>query len=184
MNVYRQAGLIFGAVTLSACVQLPEGVEPVQPFEAKRYLGTWYEVARLDHSFERGLTGVTANYSLRDDGGIKVVNRGCDAEKGEWSEAEGKAYFVREKDEGFLKVSFFGPFYGTYAVFGLDNEDYEYSFVAGPDTDYLWLLSREPEVADSVKSDFMQQASELGFATDDLIWVEHPADGCDNPEQS
>ncbi len=140
--------------------------------------------AVLDHSFERGLTGVTANYSLRDDGGIKVINRGCDAEKGEWSEAEGKAYFVREKDEGFLKVSFFGPFYGTYAVFGLDNDGYEYSFVAGPDTDYLWLLSREPEVADSVKSDFMQQASALGFATDDLIWVNHPADGCDNPEQS
>ena len=184
MNVYRKAGLVVGAATLSACVQLPEGVEPVKPFEAKRYLGTWYEVARLDHSFEQGLTGVTADYSLRDDGGIKVINRGCDAEKGEWSEAEGKAYFARGKDEGFLKVSFFGPFYGTYAVFGLDNEGYEYSFVSGPSTDYLWLLSRQPDVDDALKRAFIQQASQRGFATEDLIWVDHPAEGCDDPEQA
>lgn len=183
MNYYRQTALLLSAVALSACVELPEGVQPVKSFEAKRYLGTWYEVARLDHSFERGLSGVTANYSLREDGGIKVINRGCDQEKGEWSEAEGKAYFVGEKDEGFLKVSFFGPFYGTYAVFGLDKQDYQYSFVSGPDTDYLWLLSREPQVTEAVKADFLKQAGTLGFATDELIWVDHSGNGCETSTQ-
>ncbi|MFA0071671.1 lipocalin family protein, partial [Vibrio breoganii] len=109
--------------------------------------GTWYEVARLDHSFERGLSNISAEYSLRDDGGVKVVNRGYSLEKGEWNEAEGKAYFVEESDQGYLKVSFFGPFYGAYVVFELDKEGYQYAFVSGPDTDYLWLLSRTPEVA-------------------------------------
>lgn len=182
MNSCQKVALAVAVTALSACVKLPEGVQPVQPFEAKRYLGSWYEVARLDHSFERGLSDVTANYSLRDDGGIKVINRGCDSGKGEWDEAEGKAYFAEEEDQGFLKVSFFGPFYGTYAVFGLDQQDYRYSFVAGPDTDYLWLLSRTPQVTEAVKTDFLQQARALGFATDELIWVDHSGGSCDSSE--
>ncbi len=178
MKPLQSASLVLATTLLGACVELPEKVEPVQGFEPQRYLGIWYEVARLDHSFERGLSNVTANYSLRDDGGIKVINRGCDAEKAEWDEAEGKAYFVRGEDEGFLKVSFFGPFYGTYAVFDLDQQDYQYSFVSGPDTDYLWLLSRTPEVSESVRADFLQQAEALGFATDELIWVEQGKSQC------
>jgi apolipoprotein D and lipocalin family protein len=100
------------AVFLSACTGAPEGVEVVSGFDLNRYLGTWYEIARLDHSFERGLSSITATYSLRDDGGVRVINRGYNAEEGEWDEAEGKAYFVGDEDVGQLKVSFFGPFYG------------------------------------------------------------------------
>src|SRR5450631_1213142 len=95
---------------LTGCVGIPENVKPVQNFKPERYLGTWYEIARLDHRFERGLSRVTANYSLRDDGGLEVVNRGYSSKEKKWKEAEGRAYFVKGKDQGFLKVSFFGPF--------------------------------------------------------------------------
>ena len=164
--------LILGTLMLGACTGLPEGIEPVRQFNPDRYLGKWYEIARLDHSFERGLSRVTAEYSARDDGGIRVINRGYDAEKGTWKEAEGKAYFVRGRDEGYLKVSFFGPFYGAYVVFGLDQEDYATSFVSGPDRSYLWLLSRTPTVAPPVLERFVDQAKALGFATDELIMVD------------
>ena len=134
---YMMCSVIF---FLSGCVGIPEGVKPVDNFELDRYLGKWYEIARLDHSFERGLSKVTAHYSLRDDGGINVINRGFSAEKNAWKEALGKAYFVNDADEGHLKVSFFGPFYGSYIVFELDTAGYQYAFISGPDKDYLWLL--------------------------------------------
>ena len=122
--LFRQVTVLCLALFLAACTGMPEGVQPVSDFELDRYLGKWYEIARLDHSFERGLTQVTAEYSLRDDGGVRVVNRGFSADKGEWNEAEGKAYFVESPDLGYLKVSFFGPFYGSYVVFELDKEAY------------------------------------------------------------
>jgi apolipoprotein D and lipocalin family protein len=156
---------------LAACLGMPEGVRPVAGFELERYLGKWYEIARLDHSFERGLTRVTAEYSLREDGGVRVINRGFSAAKQEWNEAEGKAYFVEGEDQGYLKVSFFGPFYGSYVVFELDREAYQYAFIAGPDTSYLWLLARTPVVSDEVLRRFTERAAELGFATDSLILV-------------
>lgn len=156
---------------VSGCVSTPPGVEPVDNFNLDRYLGKWYEIARLDHSFERGLHNVTAEYSMREDGGVRVLNRGYSREKG-WNEAEGKAYFVEEPDRAFLKVSFFGPFYGSYIVFELD-EDYEYAFVSGPKTSYLWLLARQPEVTDEVMQRFRSRAGELGFDLDELIIVSH-----------
>jgi len=158
---------------VAGCTSVPVGVEPVENFQVDRYLGKWYEIARLDHSFERGLARVTAEYSLRDDGGIRVVNRGFSTRDNEWDEAEGKAYFVGTENEGFLKVSFFGPFYGSYIVFELDHEDYQYSFVSGPDTSYLWLLSRTPQISDDVMQRFMKKASALGFETKNLILVQH-----------
>jgi apolipoprotein D and lipocalin family protein len=151
---------------------MPDAVRPVQGFELERYLGTWYEIARLDHSFERGLSRVTADYSMRDDGGVRVINRGFSAAKGAWKEAEGKAYFVESADMGFLKVSFFGPFYGAYVVFELDQQGYQYAFVSGWNTSYLWLLARTPTVSDEIKGRFVEQAAELGFDTDALIFVE------------
>ncbi len=157
---------------LKGCVGLPKGVHPVTEFEVNRYLGKWYEIARLDHSFERGLDQVTAEYSLRDDGGVKVINRGFSITQKKWKEAEGKAYFVREQDEGYLKVSFFGPFYGSYIVFGLDKENYQYAFVAGPDTSYLWLLSRTATVKKEVVNQFEEQAQRLGFNTEKLTFVD------------
>ncbi len=158
---------------LTGCLGMPEGVQPVNNFSLERYLGQWYEIARLDHSFERGLSEVTAQYSMRDDGGVRVLNRGYSAENGEWEEAEGKAYFVQEPDLGYLKVSFFGPFYGSYIVFELDHEGYQYSLVSGPDTSYLWLLSRTPNISAQTQSMLLEKARELGFDTSQLIFVEH-----------
>jgi apolipoprotein D and lipocalin family protein len=158
---------------LAGCISPPDGVKPVQGFEPDRYLGTWYEIARLDHSFEEGLSDVVAHYSLRDDGGLKVVNRGYSKEEQEWTEAEGKAYFVEDETVGHLKVSFFGPFYGAYVIFELDKEGYDYSFVSGPDKSYLWLLARSPEVSDELKETFISRAKSLGFDTSELIFVEH-----------
>lgn len=160
---------------LTACLGMPDGVKPVQNFELDRYLGSWYEIARLDHSFERGLSNVTAQYSLQDDGGVRVINRGYSAKKGEWKEAEGKAFFVGGEDQGYLKVSFFGPFYGSYVVFELDHDNYEYAFISGPDRSYLWLLSRTPEVDDETMRRFEQQARSLGFNLDELVLVSHEA---------
>ena len=151
---------------------MPQTVKPVTDFELQNYLGKWYEIARLDHSFEEGLSQVTAEYSLRDDGGVSVLNRGYSASDDEWKEAEGKAYFVNSESEGYLKVSFFGPFYGSYVVFALERDNYNYAFISGPNTDYLWLLARTPTVEPEVMTSFVQMAKERGFDTDKLIFVE------------
>ncbi|KAB2889311.1 MAG: lipocalin [Desulfobulbaceae bacterium] len=158
---------------LTGCVGIPKGVTPIDNFELERYLGRWYEIARLDHSFERGLSRVTAEYSLREDGGVRVINRGWSAAKGSWRQAEGRAYFVEGKDRGYLKVSFFGPFYGSYVIFALDREHYRYALVSGPDTSYLWLLAREPEIDPELRDRLITRAAALGFATENLIMVEH-----------
>jgi len=160
-------------ILLIGCTGMPNGVVPVKNFDESRYLGKWYEIARLDHSFERGLSHVTAEYESRSDGGINVVNRGFSAEKNSWKEATGKAYFVGERNEGHLKVSFFGPFYGSYVVFELDETNYQYAFVSGYDTSYLWLLSRTPTISDDVKKLFVEQSKALGFDTSSLIFTEH-----------
>lgn len=159
-------------LVLAGCVGMPDGVRPVSDFELDRYLGTWYEIARLDHSFERGLSRVTAEYSLRDDGGVRVVNRGYNADAGKWEESVGKAYFVEDESLGYLKVSFFGPFYGSYVVFELDRGQYRHAFVSGPNTSYLWLLSRTPEVSGEVVDLFLERAAALGFDTGELIFVD------------
>lgn len=163
--------LILTCLAISACLGMPENIHPVKNFKIENYLGKWYEIARLDHSFERGLSNVTAEYSLRTDGGIDVLNRGVSATDNEWSEANGKAYFVDDSDLGYLKVSFFGPFYGSYVIFELDEENYQYAFVSGPDLSYLWLLSRTPELPEEIVDRFIDKAASLGFDTDELIMV-------------
>lgn len=158
---------------LTGCLGMPKSVTPVKDFSANNYLGTWYEIARLDHSFERGLTNISAQYTLREDGGVNVLNRGFSIKDNEWSEAKGKAYFVDGSDQGYLKVSFFGPFYGSYIIFDLDKADYQYAFVSGPDTSYLWLLSRTPEISPALKARFIKESKARGFDTDNLIFVDH-----------
>jgi apolipoprotein D and lipocalin family protein len=150
---------------------MPDSVKPVSEFKVNNYLGKWYEIARLDHSFEKGLSQVTANYSVKKDGGILVVNRGYSDVENEWQEAVGKAYFVNENTEGYLKVSFFGPFYGSYVIFELEREKYQYAFVSGPNSDYLWLLSRTPKVKPEIIEKFISMSKERGFNTDNLIFV-------------
>ena len=157
---------------LAGCTSAPEGVYPVDNFDLDRYLGKWYEIARLDHSFERGLSQVTAQYSLREDGGVAVLNTGYDANKGEWKSAKGKAFFVADPETGHLKVSFFGPFYGAYVIVELDPE-YRYALVSGPNRGFLWILARAPELSQSELDRLIARATELDFPTDDLIFVAH-----------
>lgn len=164
--------MLIAIVTQSGCTGVPDGVSTVNGFELDRYLGNWHEIARLDHRFERGLSHVTATYSLRDDGGVRVLNRGFNTESNEWEEATGKAYFVGESDVGQLKVSFFGPFYGGYNIIELDKASYQYSLVSGPDRDYLWVLSRTPEMNPETLQSLIQKAADLDFPTADLIYVD------------
>lgn len=157
---------------ISACsASLP--VQPVENFELNRYLGQWYEIARLDHFFERGLEHVTAEYSLRKDGGVRIINKGYSVQKATWSEAKGKAYLDDSPTTGVLKVSFFGPFYSAYIIFGLDP-DYQYAYVSGPDLNYLWLLSRTPSVPQGVYEEFVTTARDRGFDVNKLIRVQQP----------
>jgi apolipoprotein D and lipocalin family protein len=154
----------------AGCTGIPKGVKPVTGFDAQRYLGTWHEIARMDHSFERGLTQITANYSMREDGGIKVLNKGYSEELKKWKEAEGKAFFVGEKTTGHLKVAFFGPFYGSYIIADLDQTNYNYALVSGPDHSYLWILARTPTLPEPVLNQLLQKATDCGFATNKLIF--------------
>jgi apolipoprotein D and lipocalin family protein len=157
------------------CVALPEGITPVADFELTRYLGRWYEIARLDHSFERGLVNVTADYSLEEDGRVRVINKGYRPADDEWETAEGVAAFVGATDVGRLKVSFFGPFYGGYNIIALDKANYGYALVCGPSRSYLWVLAREPRLDPAVTEDLVARARALGFATEQLIMVEQGA---------
>lgn len=156
---------------LTGCTGLPDKVEPVSPFEVSKYLGTWTEIARLDHSFERGLMQVTADYSMREDGGIKVLNRGVKVETGEVKEAIGKAYFVEGSDVGRLKVSFFGPFYGGYNIAKLDT-DYSMALIIGPNLDYAWILARDPNPSSEMCQAYFAKATEIGIAQSAWIAVQ------------
>lgn len=163
--------LIGGGVLLSACSTLPPpGITPVSGFQLQRYSGKWYEIARLDHRFERGLSDVSASYAPRADGSVSVINRGFDTGAGRWKQAEGRALFNGDAHSGSLKVSFFGPFYGGYHIVALDP-DYRWSMVAGNDRSYLWILAREKHLPDAVLTTLLAQARQLGFDTDKLIQV-------------
>jgi apolipoprotein D and lipocalin family protein len=159
---------------VGACTGVPDGIQPVNSFDTERYLGTWYEIARLDHSFEEGLSRVTAEYEKQDDGSLKVINRGYNEEKSEWKEAEGRAVFVNEDSKGHLKVSFFGPFYASYVIFELDDQ-YQQAYITGYNRDYLWFLSRTPQVSDEAMAMFRKTAQEAGFDLQELIVVDHSA---------
>ena len=176
MNLFRILVLLT-SLLLSACIGVPDNVKVVESVNASQYLGTWYEIARLDQSFERGLEKISATYSLKDDGGIKVLNRGFNVAKKEWKEAEGKAYFIDapnadKTNTGKLKVSFFGPFYGAYNIIALDV-NYQHVMICGPDKTYIWILSRTPQLAESIKQELVSKAKKLDFATDKLIYVRH-----------
>jgi len=174
----RKKFLLFLSLLLTTCIGVPDNVKVIENIEASKYLGTWYEIARLDHSFEKDLEKVTATYSMRKDGSIKVVNRGFNANTNKWKDAEGKAYFIDppnadNSNTGRLKVSFFGPFYASYNIIELDQPNYNYVMICGPDKSYLWVLSRTPLLANKVKQNLIAKAKSLGFDTDQLIYVTH-----------
>lgn len=145
-------------------------IETVKSLDLNRYLGKWYEIARFDHRFERGLVGATATYSMRDDGKIKVLNQGYkNALNGELSVAEGKAKLTG--DPGKLKVSFFWIFYADYFVLELDDE-YQWALIGSSSEKYLWILSRTPQLDDQTKGLILKKAEKRGYDISKLIWVE------------
>lgn len=163
---------LFSLLWLAGCAHAPEGIEPVRDFDVQRYMGTWHEVARLDHGFERGMDKVTATYSLQPDGTVRVVNRGFLTAKNEWREAVGKATFTGPSDVGALKVSFFGPFYGGYNVVDIDP-DYSTVLIVGPTRSYLWILSRVPDPPAVTVERLVRKARDLGFDTGALVYPRH-----------
>lgn len=169
---FKNIGLVLGVLTtLVGCTSIPKGLKPVSNFDVERYLGTWYEIARLDHSFEKNLTNVSADYAQNEDGTIRVTNRGYNTKKAEWKDIQGKAKFIGNESMASLKVSFFGPFYGGYHVIALEKESYQYAMVAGPSRSYLWILSRNKTLDENVYFDLVTQAKVGGFDTTQLIKV-------------
>jgi apolipoprotein D and lipocalin family protein len=162
----------FFGLLLFSCSSVPNDIKVVQAFDAKKYMGLWYEIARFDSKFENGLSKVTANYSFNENGTVKVVNKGFNDEKQKWESVTGKAKFVKEENVGMLKVSFFGPFYAGYNVIALD-EDYKYALVCGNNKSYMWILSREKSIPEAVKREYVKIAKEYQFETEKLIWVAH-----------
>jgi len=150
----------------------PSPPQPAKPVDLKRYLGRWFEIARYDQTFERGCTGVTADYSLRPDGDIDVVNR-CRKKGGRSIEARARAKVVDRTTNAKLKVSFFGPFYGDYWV--LDHaDDYAWSIVGEGSGRYLWLLTRSPTLPEADVSQLIVRARALGYDTSLLQRTLHP----------
>ena len=159
-------------IVLFSCATIPKNATAVKSFEKEKYLGKWYEIARLDFRFEKGLNNTTAEYVSKENDNIKVVNRGYNPKKDKWSEAIGKAKFVNQDNIAMLKVSFFGPFYGGYNVIALDP-DYNYALVAGSSLKYLWILSRTTTIPEDIKTNYLKIAEEIGYNTSELLWIEH-----------
>jgi apolipoprotein D and lipocalin family protein len=145
--------------------------EPVSDFQLERYLGKWYEIARLPAQFERGLVNVTATYTIRPDGKVQVLNEGYkETKNGKHSTAIGKAKFAESQEIGHLKVSFFGPFYANYVIIDLDKEHYSYAMVASS-LRYLWILCRQPQMEQGLRDKLVKKARGLGFDTDQLYFT-------------
>ena len=159
-------------LVFNSCATIPKGAVAVSPFDKGKYLGKWYEIARMDFKFERNLNNTTANYSLNKNGSIKVVNQGFNYVTNEWKQAVGIAKFTGNENVAKLKVSFFGPFYSGYNVIALDKE-YKYALVVGKNLSYIWLLSRQITIPEDVKQDYLDLAQRLGYETSSLIWVKH-----------
>lgn len=165
-------GLIGYSILQSCSVGIPKGAQAVQNFKAEKYLGKWYEIARFDFRFEKNLNNVTATYSKKDNGAIKVENRGYDYINRKWKESVGEAKFIKDDDLARLKVSFFKPVWSGYNVIDID-ENYRYALIAGNNLDYLWILSRDKTIPAEYKKRFLEKAKALGYQTENLIWVKH-----------
>ena len=155
--------LLLWVAALAGCAGAPEGIVAVDNFKLDRYLGTWYEIARIDNRFERGSDHVSASYTLRKDGMVKVLNKGYYPDKKEWKTAAGKAKFAGNPNIGALKVSFFGPFYGPYNVFALDRENYSWAMVTASSRDYFWILARTPHMEPALYAKLIEEAKTHGF---------------------
>ena len=162
MRILILAGLMCGML---GCARSTRSLAPVKGFDAQRYAGRWYEIARFPHWFERGLVAVTADYTLQPNGRIRVENRGYNPAKKEWTSARARAYLKGSADVGLLKVSFFWPFYGTYKILVLDK-DYAYAVVTSDTYDYFWILARTPTLDAKTVDALVKSAAAMGFETD------------------
>jgi apolipoprotein D and lipocalin family protein len=176
--VNRLLGALAVCILIAGCTGKPEGVEPVRNFDVSRYGGQWFEIMRLDHSFERGLTNVTATYKLRPDGTIDVLNKGLDRSTCRWNEASGHAVFQGDGNVASLSVTFFWPFAGGYHIVDLDQQGYEWALVSGPSREYLWILARRPDLDPATIQKLVAEAQRLGFPVDGLIRVDHGSSSC------
>ena len=146
-------------------------IPTVPQVDLNQYMGKWYEIARLNHRFERGLTNVTATYSIKPDGDIKVVNAGYkNSPSGEFSTITGKAWQPDPGEPGYLRVSFFWWFSSPYNIVALDSS-YQWAMITGANRKYLWILARNPDLDDATYQKLVQLAHLNGFKTDDLIKV-------------
>ncbi len=172
MRIFKLLLLCLFYFFLSACtINPPKNIVPVENFQLDKYLGKWYEIARLDHSFERGLSNVSANYQLLQNGNVEVTNRGYDADKEKWRDASGFAKFIGKTTQGSLKVSFFWPFYGGYHIAALDKQHYSWAIVVGPSREYLWILARERNLSFGLRDQLIKKIKGLDIDTSQLIWV-------------
>lgn len=154
---------------LVGCSSKHEYLETTKKVDINSYQGTWYEIARFEHFFEKGCKNVTATYNLRDDNKIEVINRCTKIEDEKKKEAKGVAYAV-DNTNSKLKVSFFRPFYGDYWIIDLD-ENYKYALVGSPSREYLWILSRDKKIDEKIKQNLLKKASNVGFDISKFIWT-------------
>ena len=168
-NLFKTSALICMVLLFSACSSKNPPLQTVQKVDINRYLGTWYEIARYEHFFEKDCKNVSANYSMLDEQTIKVVNRCTNMLTNEKKEAIGRAY-ATDNTNSKLKVSFFRPFYGDYWVMILD-ENYDYVVVGTPSREYLWILARKPILDEKIKNEILQKLPTLGFDASKLIWT-------------
>jgi lipocalin len=161
--------LILSMAVFTGCrsTRQPVDLAPIDNVDLTRYLGQWYEIARFDHWFERGMTHTKATYTMRDDGDIQVVNIGLKDNRIKTSTGRAKL----TDQEGLLRVSFFWPFYGDYRILWLD-ENYHHALVGASDSGYLWILSRTPAINEESKNIILTEAKRRGYDTERLIWVE------------
>jgi apolipoprotein D and lipocalin family protein len=171
MKTSLPINFVLATLFFVGCTGVPAGLRPVTDFEPERYLGKWYEIARLDHRFERNLSTVSALYYKKNDDAIGVVNRGYNEKTGKWEEIEGTAFFLQNESVGSLKVSFYGPFYGGYHIIALDRKAYQYAMVVGPRLSYFWILSRQKKMDREVLAELVAKAEQLGIDTEKLIYV-------------
>lgn len=165
------SAVAIGSVIYNYLKPVKSKVEVVRNFDIKRYLGNWYEIARLDFKHEKNLRNVSAEYQLNDNGTVKVINQGIDQNTGEVKQSIGKAKFVGSETEGALKVSFFGPFYSGYNIVQL-NPSYEDALIFGDNLDYIWILSRTKELSEDRKKVYLDYATACGYDVSKLTWTD------------
>ena len=159
-----------GAVIYNIWKPIKSDLPVIQDFDINRYLGTWFEVARIDFFWEKGLKNVTAEYSLNEHGTLRVDNRGQRIKDGKLKESVGKAKFVGNTHVGALRVSFFGPFYGGYNIMHI-GDNYEHALVFGDNLDYFWILSRYKTIPEEIKTLYLDYALKSGYDLDRIVWT-------------